>query len=102
MSFNGNSYENEKPHHLYIIFDKETGDLDKYGISSEPIESGGLSSRIKIQLDLFNRIAGWHRFYAEILYHDIPNRIAARQIEKKFINAYIEVYGHRPPGNLTS
>lgn len=102
MTFNGNSYQNEKPHHLYIIFDKETGDLDKYGISSELIEDDGLSSRISLQLDLFNRIAGWHRFYAEILYKDIAGRKAAKQLEKKFIDAYIEVYGHRPPGNKVS
>ena len=102
MGFNGNSHTNEKPHHLYIIFDKETGDIDKYGISSDPIEEDGLSGRIKLQLELFNRIARWHRFYAEILHQNIPDRIAAKKLEKKYINAYLDLYGHRPPGNKIS
>ena len=57
MGFNGNLLTNEKPHHLYIIFDKETGDIDKYGISGDPIEKDGLFGRIKLQLELFNRIS---------------------------------------------
>ncbi|MEM1121369.1 MAG: hypothetical protein AAGJ18_13030 [Bacteroidota bacterium] len=102
MGFNGNSHTNEKPHHLYIIFDKETGDIDKYGISADPIEEDGLSARIKTQLELFNRIARWHRFYAIVLHQNIDGRVAARALEKQYIDNYLAFYGYRPPGNKIS
>jgi hypothetical protein len=50
MKFHGNSKENNKPHHLYIIINKKTDDVFKYGISSEPIDEKQLSKRITSQL----------------------------------------------------
>ena len=35
-SKHGNSYENDAPHHLYEIQDKEEDDIFKYGISYWP------------------------------------------------------------------
>ena len=58
MTLHGNSYQNKKPHHLYVIFDKEEDDIFKYGISHDPIGADGLSARLRDQLDLYNRIAG--------------------------------------------
>ncbi len=91
--------ENFNLHHLYVIYDKQTGDIDKYGITDDPLEEDGLSGRTKEQLDLFNRIAGWERFFAEILYKDIPGRKKAREIERAHIRAYFDKHGHKPPGN---
>lgn len=59
MKFHGNSKENNKPHHLYIIINKKTDDVFKYGISSEPIDEKQLSKRITSQLRLMNLVAGW-------------------------------------------
>jgi hypothetical protein len=101
MTPHGNSYKNKKRHHVYVIFDKQEDDIYKYGISHDPIESDGLSARFRDQLDLFNRIAGWSRFYAEILHTDIEGRLKARQIEQKLIRDYKELNGKRPIGNLT-
>ena len=100
MTPHGNSYQNKKPHHVYVIFDKQSDDIYKYGISHDPIEADGLSARLRDQLDLFNRIAGWSRFIAEIMHQDLQGRLAARQIEKALIRTYKELYGHRPLGNL--
>lgn len=96
----GNSYRNKKLHHVYVIYDKDTDDVYKYGISHDPIEADGLSTRLRDQLVLFNRIANWQRFYAEILYRDLESRLAARQIEQRLIREYKEQSGHRPKGNL--
>lgn len=45
MPFHGNSKKNEKPHHLYEIYDRGRDDLFKYGISDKPISKDGLSCR---------------------------------------------------------
>jgi hypothetical protein len=97
----GNSYQNKKLHHIYIIYDKQEDDIYKYGISHDVIDSDGLSARLRDQLDLFNRIAGWSRFYGEILLQDIEGRVAARQQEQILINTYKTKHGKRPNGNLT-
>ena len=78
----GNSYKNRRLHHVYVIFDKQDDDIYKYGISHDPIDADGLSARLRDQLDLFNRIAGWQRFYAEILHYEIEGRLAARQTSR--------------------
>ena len=97
----GNSYKNKKLHHVYVIFDKQEDDIYKYGISHDPIEADGLSARLRDQLDLFNRIAGWNRFFAEILHHNIEGRWKARALEKQLIQEYKIAHGRRPLGNLS-
>jgi hypothetical protein len=52
-------------------------------------------------LDLFNRIAGWSRFYGEIIESNIEGRLKARLREQHLINAYKEAHGQRPKGNLS-
>ena len=97
----GNSYQNKKLHHVYIIYDKQDDDIYKYGISHDVVDSDGLSTRLRDQLDLFNRIAGWARFYGEIISQNIEGRLAAREQEQSLINAYKNEFGKRPNGNLT-
>ena len=97
----GNSLKNKKKHHVYVIVDKQEDDIYKYGISHDPIDADGLSDRLRDQLDLYNRIAGWSRFYAEILHYEIDGRLAARQIEQTLIRGYKQMHGRRPAGNLT-
>jgi hypothetical protein len=100
MGFHGNSYQNQELHHLYVIFDGDDDSIYKYGISDDSIDSDGLSDRIREQLDLFNRIAGFTRFYAKILMSEIPGRRKARDLERQHIQDFREKHGHRPPGNL--
>ena len=59
----GNSIDhNNSPHHLYEIRDIQENDIFKYGISQDPIESDGLSKRLRDQINLFNVVAGFIRF----------------------------------------
>ena len=67
MSFHGNSYQNKNLHLLYVIHDKDRGDIDKYGITDDEIKADGTCGRVQEQPGLFNRIAGRERFFAEIL-----------------------------------
>ena len=95
-----NSLDNDEPHHLYSINDKKTNDIFKYGISRDPIEEDGLSKRIRRQLNLYNLIAGWARFFAEIIKDNIAGRRKARQLEDEYIEKYRQNHGHKPPGNV--
>ena len=76
----GNSNQNDKPHHLYEIWDKKEDDVFKFGISDKPIdEEDGLSSRVRDQVYLMNLSENWLRFFGRILKRDIANRILAKQ-----------------------
>lgn len=94
-----NSLDSEELQHLYAIHDSKRKDIHKYGISSDPIGEDGLSDRIRDQVNLFNLIAGWARFFAEIILRNIPGRRKARQIEDEYIERYRQKHGHKPRGN---
>ncbi len=99
MKPHGNSKKNIQPHHLYEILDTEQDDVFKYGISGDPLESDGLSPRIREQLDLFNLVAGAVRFVANIILRNIPGRKRALEVEDEYIEAYFSKNGRYPPGN---
>lgn len=94
-----NSLDNDEPHHLYVINDKKTKDVFKYGISCDPIDEDGLSDRIRSQVNLYNIVAGWARFFAEILLRNIAGRRKARKLEDQYIKEYQEKHGRKPRGN---
>lgn len=99
MPVHKNSHKNLLDHHLYAIIDSEQEDIFKYGISCEKLEKDGSSPRAKRQLKLFNRLAGWLRYYAKVLLTKIPGRKRAEEIEEEYILQYKEEKGFRPPGN---
>lgn len=94
-----NALDSKEPQHLYAIHDRKREDVYKYGISSDPIGEDGLSDRVRDQVNLFNLIAGWARFFAEIILRNIPGRRRARQIEDKYIERYRQEHGRKPRGN---
>ena len=98
--FHGNSYQNDKRHHLYAIFDREDESVYKYGISDDAVEADGLSERVREQVILFNRIAKWPRFFGVVLEREIAGRRKARAVERAFIRAFQVEFGRRPIGNL--
>ena len=95
----GNSKKSDKPHHLYEIRDSKRNDVFKFGISGEPLNSDGSSPRAKAQVQLFNALVGWARFFARVLMTNIPGRRKARDLEDQFIDEYERKYGERPRGN---
>jgi hypothetical protein len=99
MLVHGNSNKNNKPHHLYAIFDKEEDDLFKYGISHDSIDADGLSDRVRNQINFLNLAVGWVRFFGKILVANINGREKAKVIENQFIESYCEKKGQNPRGN---
>ena len=100
MRTHGNSIQNDKPHHLYVLYDLEEDDIFKYGISDKPILSNGYSRRMTEQEDYLNRAVGWARFKATILMRDIDGREKALDYEDEYISAYFDTFGRNPRGNL--
>ena len=95
----GNSLDNDAPHHVYEINDIQENEIFKYGISQDPIEADGLSKRLRDQLNLYNVVAGFVRFFARILIRNIPNRIEALDLEEQHIDAHEKKFGKKPRGN---
>lgn len=95
----GNSIRNKEPHHLYEIDDIQENEVFKFGISQDPIEEDGLSKRLRDQINLYNVVAGFIRFFARILIRDIPNREEALRIEKEHVDDYEKEHGQKPRGN---
>ncbi len=95
----GNSKKNTNDHHLYEIKDRERGGIFKYGISGRPLNNDGTSPRANEQVNLFNRVVGWARFFANILITGIPGRRRAEQLENEHIEDHRQRYGDKPPGN---
>jgi len=93
----GNSKGNTNLHHLYEIVDKEIEDTYKYGISGEELLKDGSSRRANRQATLFNKVAGWLRFFARILLTDIKGREKALEVEEEYIEEYKKKNGGKPP-----
>ncbi len=94
----GNSNKNSGIHHLYVIRDRKYNSVFKYGISSEPLRNG-CSLRAEKQVNLFNKIAEWNRFYAVIVKRNIKGRKQALLLEREYIHAFVMKNGTKPKGN---
>lgn len=95
----GNSNKSERPHHLYEIRDRVKNDVFKYGICGDPLNEDGSSPRANKQVDLFNQIVEWARFFANVLITGIQGRKEARKLEDEYIENYKSEHGNRPRGN---
>ena len=95
-----NSSNNPLPHHLYQIIDKIDGDIFKYGISCEPIGRDGMSDRMRKQVNLFNLIDDWERFFAQIIVYDLSGKMEAKLLETEYIRLYELKNGRKPRGNI--
>ncbi len=79
----GNSALSNKPQHLYEIYNVDTDDVVKTGISGGPINEG-LSQRAETQVRRFNRNPDDPETYASrIIKDNIPNRREALDLEKQ-------------------
>ncbi|MCI5084166.1 MAG: hypothetical protein MRY78_20870 [Saprospiraceae bacterium] len=94
-----NDRRNKDEHHLYEIHDRERNGLFKYGISGQPLNKNGTSPRANEQVNLFNRVVGWARFFAKIILTEIAGRAKAEAIENEYINEFERKNGRKPPGN---
>jgi RHS repeat-associated protein len=70
---NGNSAASAKPQHGYEIYEAETGDVVKTGISGQPLNGNGTSPRANGQVNKWNAGEGDGVYEARVV-HDAPNR----------------------------
>ncbi|MEM1121680.1 MAG: hypothetical protein AAGJ18_14610 [Bacteroidota bacterium] len=99
MAARRNSHDNDLEHHLYGIMDSIDDDVVKYGISSDQIGIDDLSDRLRRQLNLFNAVVGWARFYGRIILKGIKGRKKAEEIEDDYIKEYEKRNGRKPRAN---
>ena len=78
----GNSKNSIKAQHGYEIYNKESGDVAKTGISGRPLNNNGTSPRANTQVNALNRRAGGDIYAARVVKTNIPGRAAALEWEK--------------------
>lgn len=96
----GNSHQNQRPHHLYEIWDETDQETFKFGISNDPVTDDGLSKRLRQQVSLYNLIAGFIRYIGRILIVNIQGREKAERLEDQHIDDFEAKHGRFPKGNL--
>ena len=79
----GNSKLSTKPQHGYEIYNTETGDVVKTGISGQRMNLNGTSPRANIQVNRLNRGAGKNLYDSTIVATDMPNRLSALEWERE-------------------
>ena len=78
----GNSLRSTKPQHRYEIYNTETGEVVKTGISGRPLNMDGTSPRANTQVNALNRRDGADTYSARVVEKDLPGRQAALEAEK--------------------
>ncbi|MFC6336099.1 type IV secretion protein Rhs [Pseudomonas sp. CCM 7891] len=83
---NGNSRQNNKPNHVYVIRNKTTGQVHKYGISGGKISKTGKSYRAQSQVRALNR-KGSDKYESAIIRKNVT-RSKALKVEQGRVNGY--------------
>ena len=79
----GNSKLSTKPQHGYEIYNTETGDVVKTGISGQKLNLNGTSPRANSQVNKLNKSAGKNLYDSRIVATDMPNRLSALEWERE-------------------
>ena len=90
----GNSKLSTKPQHRYEIYNTETGEVVKTGISGKPLNKDGTSLRANTQVNALNRQEGSGTYSARVVETDLPGRQAALEAEKAATNR-LKDEGHK-------
>jgi hypothetical protein len=78
----GNSKDSAKPQHGYEIYEIESGDVAKTGISGQPLNKDGTSPRANKQVNQFNKEAGFDK-YAPRVTKKADNRLDISKWEEE-------------------
>ena len=79
----GNSKLSTKPQHGYEIYNTETGDVVKTGISGQKLNINRTSPRANSQINKLNKSTGKQLYDARIVTTDMPNRLSALEWERE-------------------
>jgi hypothetical protein len=91
LHLNGNRLDTPGPHDVYVIRERRSGRLLKFG------ETGrGVFERFKEQQRKLKKPG----IDIEVdLLQTVDGKAAAKQLEKRYIETYIKIFGQRPPFN---
>ena len=78
----GNSLRSTKLQHRYEIYNTETGEVVKTGISGRTLNKDGTSPRANTQVNALNRQEGAGTYSARVVETNLPGRQAALDAEK--------------------
>jgi hypothetical protein len=78
----GNSKASTRPQHGYEIYELDSGNVVKTGISGQPLNQNGTSPRANQQVNAFNRDAGETVYGARVVVSNMPDRVTALQWER--------------------
>jgi RHS repeat-associated protein len=83
----GNSKQSANANHVYVIRDKQTGEVHKWGISGGKIRKDGKSYRAESQVRKLNRSAGSDVYESSVIKKNLT-RERALDLEQGKVNAY--------------
>ena len=96
VKVHGNNASSQRPTHTYEILDG-TGDVYKYGESSDGVNANGKSIRAEKQVRKFMRETGGD--FASNIIKTFTNKAAALQNQADLIRAYERKFGRKPEKN---
>ena len=101
MFMHGNDAANPGLQHGYEIYDYQTGDIHKYGISGQKLNKDGTSPRANSQVRQLNKPAAG-RFSARVVKQNMRGRAKALNWEKGKVKGYKKANptGDKPVGNV--
>ena len=82
----GNSAKSTKPQHGYEIYEGDTGNVVKTGISGQRLNADGSSSRANVQVNALNRKENrnaYNAYRSRVVMRDMPTRADALKWEKE-------------------
>jgi hypothetical protein len=93
---NANSARSTATNYGYAIYDKTTGEIFKFGISSSPVNAAGNTYRAAGQVNALNSAGG---NFATVNLGTFSNRAGALQWEGYTVGTFRDL-GHSLPGNI--
>ncbi len=93
----GNSKSSTNTQHGYVIKDKKTGEVQKYGVSGQPLNKNGTSPRANKQVNNINNNGG--NVEAKVIKKNVPGRQKILNWEKGKVKGYKTQAGVNPPLN---
>ena len=82
----GNSRQSTRPQHGYEIYNTQTDDVVKTGISGQPLNQNGTSPRANAQANAWNKAEGPGTYAVRIGPTDMPGRAPALRWEQQNVN----------------
>lgn len=101
LQAHGNSKSSSNAQHGYVIKEKQSGEVQKFGISGKALNQNGTSARANTQVNKMNKQAKADKYEAKVVKKNMAGREKALKWEKGKVRAYKKSNsgGNQPPAN---